>query len=723
MSLHTKLMLAITLLVALVLGGLAYAQIERVRVSMLSELEQRATLFATLLSRSLAQPLWNGDTRAIDLQLAAPFDNNEVSEIVVDALNYGVVANKIKRRPGDTANPLVRELPIEYSAFPNSPAQRIGDVRVVFSRATTDARIAEYQRAIALIAAAILVSLYIVTFLLFRRMVHGPIKRLEETVDRIAAGDMYARSQVELRDELGRLAERFNSMADRLLKSGTQLRASEARFRTFADHANDAFFLQDEQGAIIDVNRQACESLGYSREELIGRYSRDFDVGLDAASIKRLRQRVAAGETSTFETLHRHKDGSVFPVEIRSRMFEQGGLRFLSLVRDITERKRAEAALRESEEQWKAVFENNPVMYFMVGETGTILSVNPFGAEQLGYRTDELIGRPVTTVFYEPDREVVQKNAAACFERPGHPMTWELRKVRKSGEMIWVRETARATAINNRLVLLIVCEDITESKRTAEALAEVQTELAHANRVAALGQLTASIAHEVNQPIAGALSSGNAALRWLDKADLKAARRAIERVIRDTTRAGDVISDLRALVKKVPPQTETFDINEAIREVIVITRGEAEKNGIRVETQLAKDLPLVHGIRVRLQQVLMNLIINAIEAMSGVNEGPRKLLIKTAQSEPGSVSVAVRDSGPGLNPENAQRAFEAFYTTKPEGMGMGLSICRSIVEAHGQTLTVTANVPHGAIFHFTVPAHPSRAPAPRDTRRRGQSAL
>ena len=464
-----------------------------------------------------------------------------------------------------------------------------------------------------------------------------------------------------------------------------------------------------------DVNDAFLRIVGYDREDLTTGTSTWILTPPDWVDRT---QRAADemqlnGAFQPYEKEFIRKDGSRVPVLVGAAQTGDSGIAF---VVDLTDQKRAEAALRESEEQWKAVFENNPVMYFMVGETGTILSVNPFGAEQLGYRTDELIGRPVTTVFYEPDREVVQKNAAACFERPGHPMTWELRKVRKSGEMIWVRETARATAINNRLVLLIVCEDITESKRTAEALAEVQTELAHANRVAALGQLTASIAHEVNQPIAGALSSGNAALRWLDKADLKAARRAIERVIRDTTRAGDVISDLRALVKKVPPQTETFDINEAIREVIVITRGEAEKNGIRVETQLAKDLPLVHGIRVRLQQVLMNLIINAIEAMSGVNEGPRKLLIKTAQSEPGSVSVAVRDSGPGLNPENAQRAFEAFYTTKPEGMGMGLSICRSIVEAHGQTLTVTANVPHGAVFQFTVPTRPETGNGSGDAR-------
>ena len=191
-------------------------------------------------------------------------------------------------------------------------------------------------------------------------------------------------------------------------------------------------------------------------------------------------------------------------------------------------------------------------------------------------------------------------------------MSWELRKLRQDGETIWVRETARATVIKTRPVLLIVSEDITEGKRAGEALREVQTELAHANRVAALGQLTASIAHEVNQPLTGVLSSGQAALHWLDGPDPEAARRAIERVIRDATRAGDVIGGLRALFNKAPPRTERFDVNEAIREIIVVTRGEAAKNGISVETHLADGLPLVQGDRVQLQQVILNLVINAV---------------------------------------------------------------------------------------------------------------
>jgi len=245
-----------------------------------------------------------------------------------------------------------------------------------------------------------------------------------------------------------------------------------------------------------------------------------------------------------------------------------------------------------------------------------------------------------------------------------------------------------------------------ESTRRERQYREAQSELAHANRVATMGQLTASIAHEVNQPLTGVLSSGHAALRWLanEPPDLEASRRAIERVITDATRAGDVISGLRALVKKALPRTESFDMNEAIRNVIVLTHSEAVKEGIPVETQLAEGLPLIQGDRVQVQQVMLNLIVNAIQSMSGVEDGNRELHISTVSIEPEGVCVAVRDTGHGLRPESLPRLFEPFYTTKPDGMGLGLSICRSIIEAHGGRLWATRCEPRGALFQFTIPA-------------------
>jgi signal transduction histidine kinase len=237
--------------------------------------------------------------------------------------------------------------------------------------------------------------------------------------------------------------------------------------------------------------------------------------------------------------------------------------------------------------------------------------------------------------------------------------------------------------------------------------ARLQAELAHVNRVTTMGQLTASIAHEVNQPIAAVVTNADAALRWLgaQPPNLEESRQALDRISRNGNRAADVIRRIRMLIKKVPTQNDRLDINEAILEVIALTRSEVLRNGVSLQTRLAEDLPLIQGDRVQLQQVMLNLIINAIEAMSGVSERSRELLIGSEKDASNSVLVTVRDSGPGLNPESLDHVFDAFYTTKPGGMGMGLSICRSIIEAHGGQVRATANVPQGATFQFTLPTH------------------
>ena len=242
--------------------------------------------------------------------------------------------------------------------------------------------------------------------------------------------------------------------------------------------------------------------------------------------------------------------------------------------------------------------------------------------------------------------------------------------------------------------------DLTE-RRQAE---EERQAIAHAHRITTMGQLTASIAHEVNQPIAAVVTNAEAALRWVDKKppDLQEVREALGRIVRDGRRAGEVFGGIRALIAKAPPRKDRLDINNMILEVIDLTRSEIHRNGVALRTRLAPDLPLVRGDRVQLQQVVLNLILNAVESLSGLSEGSRDLLIS---SEGGAdrVRVAVQDSGPGLSPQSVNRLFEAFYTTKPKGMGMGLTICRSIIEAHGGRLWVTANEPRGAMFQFTLP--------------------
>ena len=248
-----------------------------------------------------------------------------------------------------------------------------------------------------------------------------------------------------------------------------------------------------------------------------------------------------------------------------------------------------------------------------------------------------------------------------------------------------------------------------EARESEQRYREAQMELAHANRVAVMGQLTASIAHEINQPIGAAITYANAALSWLQAQppDWEEVRQALGSIVESGVRAGEVIDRIRALVKKVPPRKDRVEINEAILEVLALVRTEIAKNAVSTKTQLAEGLPPVWGDRVQLQQVMLNLFINAIEAMSGMVEGSRELLISTEKTHLDAVLVAVRDSGPGFPPESAERLFESFYTTKPGGLGMGLSICHSIIEAHEGRLWATANLPHGAVFHFTLPAFSS----------------
>jgi PAS domain S-box-containing protein len=325
----------------------------------------------------------------------------------------------------------------------------------------------------------------------------------------------------------------------------------------------------------------------------------------------------------------------------------------------------------------------------------------------VGYDREDLLSRRVLWTDLTPPewRDRDQQQQVPELKMTGSLQPFEKEFFRKDGSRVPVLIGVAAfedVALQGVAFVL----DLTERKRAAEALRALQMELAHASRLATMGQLAASIAHEVNQPIGAVRNNAHAALRFLagDPPDLAEVREALECVVSDTYRAGDILGGIRDQIKKAPPRKGRVDLSEAVEEVIALARGELLNNHVAVHTRLAPGLPAVHGDRVQLQQVMLNLIVNAIEAMASIDEDARELAVSTASS-PEGLLVAVADSGPGVAAEDRERIFGSFFTTKAAGVGIGLSICRSIIEAHGGRLWADAHPPHGAVFRFTLPAH------------------
>jgi len=362
--------------------------------------------------------------------------------------------------------------------------------------------------------------------------------------------------------------------------------------------------------------------------------------------------------------------------------------------------------LAEREGRIRRLVDANIIGIFIWKLEGRIIEANDAFLRIVGYEREDLVSGGLSWRVLTPPEWLIRHDHEWTpeLEQTGSVQPYEKEYLRKDGSRVPVLAGGVIFEEGGDEGVAFVL-DLTERKRAEELFREMQTELAHANRVATMGQFTASIAHEISQPITAVDANASAALRWLakDPPDLENTRQSLEQIVSDTGRAGNIIAGIRNLIKKSAPHTEIFDINEAVREIGDLTRSEATKNGVLLQTKLAGGLPLIKGDRVQLQQVILNLVVNAIEAMSGAGEGPRELVISTGGGDTGAVIVAVQDSGPGLKPADSERVFDAFYTSKSSGLGMGLSICRSIIQAHGGRLWAAKSKPRGAIFQFSIP--------------------
>ncbi len=368
------------------------------------------------------------------------------------------------------------------------------------------------------------------------------------------------------------------------------------------------------------------------------------------------------------------------------------------------------AELAAAEERWRSVFENSAIGVALTDLNGRFLAANPVYEKMVGYREEELQKLSFLDVTPEEYRESNRTLVEELLSGKCRQFQIEKQYRRKNGSLIWVRNNVSLVPDTERMprFLMALSEDITERRRIEEALSKARSELAHVYRVTSLGVMTASIAHEVNQPLSGIVTNASTCMRMLaaDPPNVEGARETARRTIRDGNRASEVITRLRALFGKKETMKESIDLNEAAREVLALSSDDLHRNQVILQHELADELPAVTGDRVQLQQVILNLLRNASDSMSGVNDRPRQLLIKTEGDENDYVRLTVMDVGVGFALQDADRLFESFYTTKDDGMGIGLSVSRSIIESHHGRLWATLNNGPGAAFSFSIPRAP-----------------
>jgi PAS domain S-box-containing protein len=525
---------------------------------------------------------------------------------------------------------------------------------------------------------------------------------------------------VPLRDTKGGIGRWYGTNVDieDLKRAQEEVLKQTSRLDELFEQTPEAVAILSADGRIVRINKEFTRMFGYEPDEVLERPVNDLIVPERLVeSAREYNRRLKSGDRVEVETVRRRKDGtdvhvSLLAVPVAAVSGEQ--VANYAIYRDITERKRAEERLLESEVRFQAIADTAPVMIWTTGTDGLC---NYFSKPWLDF-TGRTMEQEVGTGWIEgvhPDdvRGCLDGFLPAFHARKPFRMEYRLR--RADGEYRWVDESGipRYTP-GAEFAGYIGCNiDITDRKRAEEErerLRQVQSELAHINRVTTMGELAASIAHEVKQPISAAHTNAQTCLRWLgrNQPEIEEAREAASRVIQDVARASEIISRIRVLFKKGEPQREWVDVNEVIREMISLMRSEAARHAISIHTELAPELPNVRADRVQLQQVFLNLMLNGIDAITEGNVAG-DLTIKSQRNPDGQVLISVSDTGIGLPPERANKVFDAFFTTKPQGTGMGLSISRSIIESHGGRLWATGNSDRGATFQFTLPLEQAAA--------------
>ena len=489
-----------------------------------------------------------------------------------------------------------------------------------------------------------------------------------------------------------------------------QLQRESKQLRDVIDTIPGYVWSARPDGSVDFINRRWLEFSGVSLENALGR---GWEAAVHPDDLARFmgdwRTAVASGEAMESEARVRRADGHYRWLLVRNvPQRDQAGkiVKWYGTSADIDDRKRAEETLREQANLLDLTHDT----IFVADMQGVIKYWNRGAEEQYGWTAEQAVG----TVAYELLKTVFPTSREEIIVEVTRAGRWEgeLLHTRKDGTRIVVacRLALQSDEQGAPVAILESNNDITDRKRAEEErerLRQLEADLAHINRVSILGELAASIAHEVNQPLSGVVSNGSACLRWLarDVPNLEEAREGLNRIVRDGKRAAEVIARIRALSKRAAAARDRLDLNETIQDVLALVGDEAKRTSVRIQTQFADDLSPVAGDRVQLQQVLLNLVMNGIQAMNSVGDRARELVITTRNLDPDQVEVTVEDSGIGLDPDIIGKIFDPFYTTKPGGMGMGLSISRSILVAHGGRLWATAKDGTGAIFYFMLPKY------------------